>query len=360
LGNVVVSQFATSSKESDAVTRESLNPTWLAHCRGTRVIRRENGNDVTGTVLDANGTPVAGVKFHRLDGAVYQTNDQGQFRLPFEGGCQSCVWGRHPDYSTWFGAPTAGDVLRIELERKPPIRNSGGNGSIQVFTLDAKDASPIAGVTIEAVCWEGPRSKTVDGISVTNAHGVAQFHDLAPVRHHFRLSAREELPYVTTWRSSGPSENKVYIPLKRACELILRAVDADTGRGIQGVKFGRERALAELWLQVIVPDTLGSKRPVRYEFDANPQFPPESDYETDEDGYYRCLVGPETWSYTVYSFPSGYDSINSSDGKNEVEIKTPSGGRVEYVFRLLRKITSTTTSSVVAASETAQLSRRTR
>jgi hypothetical protein len=103
------------------------------------------------------------------------------------------------------------------------------------------------------------------------------------------------------------------------------------------VKFGREDAGAELWLQVVVPDTLGSRRPVRHSFKPRAGLPSEEEYETDDDGYYRCLVGARTWSYSVMDLPEGYSSVVSIDGRCEVTIETPSGGHVEYTFRLVRR-----------------------
>lgn len=307
---------------------------------------------VTGTVVDSVGLPISGVDIHVFRPNVHPcwTNEHGQFRVLLTKGAQSVMRASHPDYRIWFGAPTAGDVLNIVLERKQhqrrprtPDKTSGGPNTtsnarraLRVHLVDSRDASPIAGLTVEAVRWEGPRNKSVDGVTTTNADGIARFDNLDAIRYHWRLSAKAELPYIGDGRSSNADAEVVVIPLRRACELVLRAVDDQTGRGIPGVKFGREHAGGELWMQVIVPDTLGSRRPVRYSFKRKAGLPAEEEYETDSEGYYRCLVGPRTWSYTVYQHPKGYDSIVPIDGRHEVEIATPSGRRVEYTFRLVR------------------------
>jgi beta-lactamase regulating signal transducer with metallopeptidase domain len=326
---------------------------WLSRSSpGTQIIRHEDADGVTGTVVDSAGEPIAGVEIYvfRPNLSPCWTNEHGQFCVLLKKGAQSVMRASHPGYRVWFGAPTAGDVLNIVLEKKQqerrpdtPDKTSGGPNAtsdarraLRVRIVDSRDASPIAGVTVEAVRWEDPRGKAVDGVTTTNADGIARFNDLDAIRYHWRLSAKAELPYIGDWRSSGADAEEVVIPLRRACELILRAVDDETGRGIPGVKFGREHGGGELWLQVIVPDTLGSRRPVRSSFERKAGLPAEEEYETDTEGYYRCLVGRLTWGYRVYQYPKGYDSIVPINGCHEVGIATPSGQRVEYTFRLVR------------------------
>ncbi|MCA9059993.1 MAG: carboxypeptidase regulatory-like domain-containing protein, partial [Planctomycetaceae bacterium] len=65
--------------------------------------------------------------------------------------------------------------------------------------------------------------------------------------------------------------------------------------------------------------------------------PSEEEYETDEDGYYRCLVDHWTWSYMIYQPAAGYSGIVPINGRHEVEIPTPAGGKVEYTFRCVRQ-----------------------
>lgn len=106
----------------------------------------------------------------------------------------------------------------------------------------------------------------------------------------------------------------------RACELVLHAVDSETGKGIAGVRFDRERALAELWAEPVVSDILGPQQ--------------NSETLTDANGDARFLVGSATWSYMILKYPDGYDSIVPIAESQEVEIETPVGGKVEYTFRL--------------------------
>jgi len=76
--------------------------------------------------------------------------------------------------------------------------------------------------------------------------------------------------------------------------------------------------------QPIVPDILGVDR---------------RDHEnvvTDAHGYFRCLVSPKTWSYMIAKLPDGYDSLVSIDGKQEVELEAPVGGKTEFTFQMVK------------------------
>ncbi len=137
------------------------------------------------------------------------------------------------------------------------------------------------------------------------------------------LSADRPIPYIPQRDYPLSDRHEAVMLVDRACELTLRAVDSQTGKGIAGVRFDRERALAELWASPVVNDILGRHR--------------NGETLTDEDGYVRFLVSPATWSYMILKYPESYNSIVPIDGRQEVEIETPVGGKVEYTFRLVRK-----------------------
>ena len=235
-----------------------------------------------------------------------------------------------------------------------PIPREGrwvpANRTVSVKVVDAKTSAPLEGVSINAIRWEGMRQHEVEASAITNAKGIAEFKGFDAMVYRLDLTATKPLPYSRPgFHSIGEMGNEAVIKLERACELTLKAVDSETGRGIPGVTFGRERALAEYWLQDISPDTLALAKgvappasrtgtPARRDEETGRSLrltEPHS-YMTDADGVYRCLVDEATWSYSVMEFPPGYDRIVPIKGRHELELETPVGGRVEYTFKLVK------------------------
>lgn len=182
------------------------------------------------------------------------------------------------------------------------------------------------------------RLKAAEG--VTDRDGVAAFR-LAPGTYYIDLASAKELPYLkiplgykghpihhSHWvKVTDDAAQRFSITLADACKLTLRAVDVDTGKGIAGVTFATENALAEQWAQPIGADNLGA--PPRGE-QAEGNTP-----KTGADGRLTHYVGPRPgWTYFVWKKPPGYEAI---DGK-EVELKTTNGtAAVEHVFKLRKK-----------------------
>jgi hypothetical protein len=126
------------------------------------------------------------------------------------------------------------------------------------------------------------------------------------------------------------------------CELVLRAVDVDTGEGIPGVAFVTENAGDEEWERPICHQTLGPNE-IRemgvFEWEALD----DASFQTDQQGYFRRYVGPRTsgWSYGIRVVPPGYEPVNRNgevDWNEEVKIETPLGRKkAEHTFLLRRK-----------------------
>jgi len=204
------------------------------------------------------------------------------------------------------------------------------------------------------------RSETfeVAASGTTDKDGVVTL-DLPQGAMYFRLDSSQPIPYLriphgytghpgaySRWIEvlPGVADQTFDFNLAEACELSIRIVDERTGKGIPGAKIGTENAVGEMWMQVLVPECIGANRPPRHfnspgvrrtSDEAAPRgSPPESDYETDKDGYYRVHVGPrEGWTYMIYSSPDEYEQ----PGIQELELKTPPGGRVKHIFKLRRK-----------------------
>ena len=226
------------------------------------------------------------------------------------------------------------------------------NRTIRVQVVDAQDGKPLEGIVVEAERWEGARQYEVDGVGTTDAKGFVEFKGLDAIMYIWEVLGTKPIPYIPTFATSSADQDHVVLKLPRACELTLHAVDAETGRGIPGVLFGRERAAGEYWLQDVDSDTLTLAKdatpPVRRSDTAagiaarikarqSPPRPPKQSVLTDATGTFRALVDSATWSYSVASFPDGYDSVVPINGLQELEIETPAGGRVEYTFKLRKK-----------------------
>jgi hypothetical protein len=95
---------------------------WLTRStKGTEIIRTEQAGGVTGAVVDAEGRPIAGAKVFRYDGPIVTADQRGEFRVEAERKTQFVMYAFHPGFRVWFGTPTAGDVLKIVLEKKPDL-----------------------------------------------------------------------------------------------------------------------------------------------------------------------------------------------------------------------------------------------
>lgn len=115
-----------------------------------------------------------------------------------------------------------------------------------------------------------------------------------------------------------------------ACELVLKAIDIDTGRGLAGVTFDEENDLAEDWAHPIVPDHL---RMVTRRADAVPS---DTRQATDDRGEVRFWVGEKAgYKLSIAQSPPNYEAV---EPRREVEFNTNYGrNRVEIVFKFRRK-----------------------
>lgn len=104
---------------------EGNSDEWLKRSTpGTHIVRHTDAMDVTGVVVDDVGKPVAGAKVFDADGPIVVTNDQGEFRVGCDQKAPVVMHAFLPGFHVWFGRPTAGDVLKIVLEKKPPTEEA--------------------------------------------------------------------------------------------------------------------------------------------------------------------------------------------------------------------------------------------
>jgi hypothetical protein len=114
-----------------------------------------------------------------------------------------------------------------------------------------------------------------------------------------------------------------------ACELTLRAVDVETGKGLAGAEFYQENAGGEEWGHPVYSSNIGAK------FDSIQRISSENNL-TDNDGNFRRLVGKlsEDTMFGVEQPPPGYlPEVKFL----EVPVVTKYGqARAEHVFKFRR------------------------
>jgi hypothetical protein len=167
----------------------------------------------------------------------------------------------------------------------------------------------------------------------TDKAGAASFA-LPDGRYYVEIDSDKELPYlnIPVGYKEYPGyydrfievgkETAFEFNLADACKLTLRAVDADTGKGISGVPFMMESQTLE-YLFSVSGDNLGVGRLNRRED------------VTDKDGYLIRYMEPhDGYSYFAWPQPKGYEAV----GVWTVTIPTPLGKeKAEHVFKFKKK-----------------------
>jgi hypothetical protein len=241
----------------------------------------------------------------------------------------------------------------------------GEQTTVRLHFVGADDNQPIAGLHVLVTQGHGSQQKTF-GPFAANETGTAEA-TLPLGFFSLQLQADKEIPYLpveAAWnkrsrttrpdlslavRKSGvekwsdgkrreegtemPSQPgkspRITYKLLRACELKLRAIDAETGDGLQGVEFYTENALAEDWGHDIDNDTIALKR------DKGSPPPPPATNATDEKGNFRRLVSANAgYKYGVAKPPAGYVQ---TEPVGEVEVDVRYGQKsAEHVFKFRR------------------------
>ena len=204
--------------------------------------------------------------------------------------------------------------------------------------LGGEAKKPLAGLKLTV------RSAGKEVHGTTEADGGAAF-ELPPGPHDVSFTSPQALPYLrfdrmnyehrsSKWRwihlNDRPKEQTIDLVLAEPCELVFRAVDADTGKGIAGVGFAMENPPGEVWADPILNDTIkpeGSRAKVDEQ---------EALELTDKEGYFRRLRGPwhDKWTYFVNVLPDDYVFASPP----QVEIDTSLGKqKAEHTFTFRRK-----------------------
>ena len=165
---------------------------------------------------------------------------------------------------------------------------TGGQRTVEVCILGGENQSPLADVEVVLTSGHGDQQKNI-GPFTTDATGIIRANLTPDDRSGYgvQLNSEKELPYLPvdeTWNkaSRGPTPSlyftltdkgitkwiypekhvqvatidesqRITFTLLPACELTLRAVDAETGKGLPGVEFYEENAVGEEWAHACRP-----------------------------------------------------------------------------------------------------------
>ena len=130
--------------------------------------------------------------------------------------------------------------------------------------------------------------------------------------------------------ATNEHRGRITFTLEPAVELVLRAVDVETGKGLSGAAFYEEVADGEDWAHSVYGQNLGSK----FAYNSNAERAPMS--LTDNDGYLRRWVGEkgDESKFGVWKAPTGYELV---EPKAELSVLTELGqARAEQVFKFRR------------------------
>ena len=207
--------------------------------------------------------------------------------------------------------------------------------------LGGEAKKPLAGLELTVSCG-GTESCT----ATTEQDGSASFR-LPYGYYRVSFTSPRELPYLPFWKDSvygsgnsrpirvdeAVGEQTIELVLADPCELVLRAVDVDTGEGIPGVRFAMESRYEEQWANPIVDETI---RPPLKDQRVRQDDSGDKPLDTDQQGYFRRYVGPrhDEWSYWVEVSPDGY---RLASPRSHVKIDTSLGKkRAEQIFLFRR------------------------
>lgn len=284
--------------------------------------------DLSGTYKEYGGIGKSVIKRtgYRMLGAIISKPDGLWF---VKGYGPEKTMPRHVDaFRAWVKSRAAlPDVVPKEGRKDRPANDVL---HVRFRILGGKDRKPLAGLKLTV------RSAGKEVHGMTEADGGAAF-ELPPGPHDVSFASPQALPYLrfdrmnyehrrSKWRwihlNDRPKEQTIDLVLADPCELVIRAVDADTGEGIAGVGFAMENLPGEVWADPILNDTIkpeGSRAKVDKQ---------EALELTDKQGYFRRLRGPwhEKWTYFVNTLPDDYVfasppqvKIDTSLGKQKAE-----------------------------------------
>ena len=209
---------------------------------------------------------------------------------------------------------------------------------LQIHVVGGEKAMPLGGIKVSI--WPGTSLNQVweekpQAWAETNTKGIARTR-LLPGRYVFDVSCRRELPYLhqsgrfQVSESNTPTELK--IQLSDPCQLTLRALDIDSGEGVAGVTFAKERPYDEHWAEGVASNTLGKTK-----YNLQHQVPLKGRlFETDKTGTYRVQTAERIpWWYSVWTMPKGYTVAGIDDAR----LETKPGTVLSHTFWLRKKAT---------------------
>ena len=265
----------------------------------------------------------------------------------------------NPRISKAESTPTAEETLenteRSESDSAPLAvsdETETDKYSVVVRFVGGDQAKPIPGLQVTVGIGYGKEAKKY-GPFTTDKRGRTKVSVPATGDYYLKLDSASEMPWISREKQSNGKSGPVYRSLQlfvtdtsiekpggarvitedeesvisfnliRGCELVLRAVDADTGEGISGAEFYEQNALREDWAHEISARNIGYRKPVL-----------TKDRRTNSEGLFTRYVGPnEGYAYGVERVPPGYKLVKWE----EVELNTRFGtAKAEHTFKFKR------------------------
>jgi hypothetical protein len=118
----------------------------------------------------------------------------------------------------------------------------------------------------------------------------------------------------------APAEQSIILRQQEGCVLILKAIDADTGKGVAKVNFWYEKEKGSRW--GVQSSTVIVDNPV-----------------TNDKGELRAVVQPGEGRYGLEfgPLPDGYEHENPDDFLPGRELVLPAGKTITEVFKIRKK-----------------------
>jgi len=311
---------------------------------------------VEGRIIDEKGNPIPGVQL-RLAGCetintdgkeadptyrefsaiqlqapglmpeqiLASTDDNGRFEFPSVPRDVVCwVWLKHPEYAdmtlyltTAENLPKAPDGSQ-PFPKLPLQLTLHSVRTIRVQVRSRETDQPLAGIRV----GEPLRTIGISSIGTSDKEGKVTLK-LPPGKYRLEGNPPRESAYVRTYQDliveKAPAEQAVVFRQELGCILILKAIDADTGKGIPRVTFG----------QAITVNGQRTRTRVK-------SSPGRLDYPaTNDQGELRAVVLPGTGRYSVMRLPSGYEyDVRDIEGR---DLELPAGKTVTETFRFRKK-----------------------
>lgn len=281
------------------------------------------------------------------------TSDSGEFE--FASVPPEVLWtltANHADYGSTSVLTSTAAVPPEQSGRtvvvKLPVELRLRSARVVSVSVQAADTSePVAGVTVFGSGTSGSDTSSATGKSDEEGKLTLK---LPPGSYRLRSEAPAGKDFIPTIRDlvveQSPAEQSATLKIDRGATLLLKAIDAETGKGIAGIAFWHEPVNAPApppgSFGKVRTDLLSAARPGNFLTDARTNA--EGEFRAVvAPGQSRCGVGYYGGGFRIAgrgqppTLPEGYQAVDAADLETGREIETQPGRTLTLEFRL-RKV----------------------